>query len=330
MTEPTAAPMKKDQKPRHRSPNYPSMGLRLAVAKIDALYTADGLAPSPKSAALKHIGYEKFHSEAARALSALKSYGLIEETVDRVKLTQRGIDIVARPEGDSRRQIAIREAAFGPEIYRELAAQYQPKLPSDASLKADLIAIRKFNPSAVDGFLMDFKDTLEFAGLSDFEVLDSQQQQNKKPEQSVSPQVGDYVQWESNGQLQFQQPKRVRAIAPDGQWAFVDGGETGLPVKELAVVNNQVSEKTGEQKPLPVDPSKPPLKLEKLGSPLSVPKMRSYSWALSGDFNAKMDLFGDAQTEEDIDALADYVEITIKALKRSLKARAQGHSEAEN
>lgn len=30
---------------------------------------------------------------------------------------------------------------------------------------------------------------------------------------------------------------------------------------------------------------------------------------------------GDAQTEEDIDALADYVEITIKALKRSLKAR---------
>jgi hypothetical protein len=30
---------------------------------------------------------------------------------------------------------------------------------------------------------------------------------------------------------------------------------------------------------------------------------------------------GDAQTEEDIDALADYVEITIKALKRSFKAR---------
>ncbi len=51
--------------------------------------------------------------------------------------------------------------------------------------------------------------------------------------------------------------------------------------------------------------------------------MRSYSWALSGDFNAKMDLFGDAKTEEDIDALADYVDITIKALKRSLKAREQ-------
>jgi len=35
-----------------------------------------------------------------------------------------------------------------------------------------------------------------------------------------------------------------------------------------------------------------------------------YSWALSGDFNAKLHLFGEAQTEEDIDALADYVDTT--------------------
>jgi cell division protein ZapA (FtsZ GTPase activity inhibitor) len=55
--------------------------------------------------------------------------------------------------------------------------------------------------------------------------------------------------------------------------------------------------------------------------------MRSYSWALSGDFNAKLDLFGEAATEEDIDALADYVDITIKALKRSLKARQEEKAE---
>jgi hypothetical protein len=37
-------------------------------------------------------------------------------------------------------------------------------------------------------------------------------------------------------------------------------------------------------------------------------------------------LFGEARTEEDIDALADYVAITIKALKRSLK---QGRDEED-
>lgn len=51
------------------------------------------------------------------------------------------------------------------------------------------------------------------------------------------------------------------------------------------------------------------------------PLVRSYSWALSGDFTAKLDLLGEAQAEEDIDALNDYVKATINALKRSLKAR---------
>lgn len=318
MTESAAVPAKKDQKPRHRSPNYPSMGLRFAVAKITALFKADGLAPSPKGAALKHMGYEKLHSEAARALSALKSYGLIEETADRIKLTQRAIEIVVRSEDDDRRQAAIRAAAFGPEIYRELAEQYRPKLPSDASLKADLVAIRKFNPRAVDGFIRDFKDTLDFAGLSDFEVLESQQQKTEEQGQPVPPQIGDYVQWESGGLIQFQEPKRIRGMSPDGQWAFVDGSETGLPIKELAVVNSAVAEKVAEQIPPSLDPVKVP---PRASASSSAPKMRSYSWALSGDFNAKMDLFGDARTEEDIDALADYVDITIKALKRSLKAR---------
>ncbi len=317
---------KKDTKPRHRSPNYPNMGLRLAVAKIDALYKADGLAPSPKLAALKHMGYEKLHSEAARALSALKSYGLIEETADRVKLSQRGIDIVARQEGDNRRQTAIREAAFGPEIYRELVEQYQPKLPSETSLKADLISVRKFNPSVVDGFIRDFKDTLDFAGLSDLGVLDSRQQ-NENGGQSLTPQIGDHVQWESGGQLQFQEPKCVRGLSPDGQWAFVDGSDTGLPVKELTVVNPQVNDKVPEQH-LPPDHLKPP-KPEKVTS-VAAPKMRSYAWALSGEFNAKMDLFGEARTEEDIDALADYVAITIKALKRSLKQEREEEPKATN
>jgi hypothetical protein len=49
-------------------------------------------------------------------------------------------------------------------------------------------------------------------------------------------------------------------------------------------------------------------------------KMRSYTWALSGDFSAKLDLFGEAQSMDDLDALIEYVEITVKALKRSLKA----------
>ena len=114
-------------------------------------------------------------------------------------------------------------------------------------------------------------------------------------------------------------PKRIRALTDDGLWAFVDGSDNGLPVKELTVVSVETIEKPVEQSKSSLVAPKPP-KPESSAFSSIVPKMRSYSWALSGDFSAKMDLFGDARTEEDIDALADYVEITIKALKRSLKS----------
>ncbi len=321
MAEQLEVPQKKDQKPRHRSPNYPGISLRAAVAKIEALYKADGLAPSPKLAALKHMGYEKLHSEAGRTLSALKSFGLVEETVERIKLLQRGIEIVARPQGDPTRAKALRDAAVSPEIYQQLLEEYRTSgLPSDASLKSDLITVRKFNPTAVDGFVRDFRDTLEFSGLSDLKVLESKQSQNGSGEQPVLPQIGDYVQWESNGQIQFE-AKRVRGLSPDGLWAFVDGSDTGLPIKELTIVNAEAVEKSAEQPGIGFVVPKPPTNLEKPVHLSQAPKMRSYSWALSGDFNARMELFGDAQTEEDIDALKDYVDITIKALKRSLKAK---------
>lgn len=311
---------KKDQKTRHRSPNYPNIGLRLAVAKIEALYKADGLAPSQKLAAIKHMGYERLHSDAARAVSALKSFGLIEETDERIKLSQRGIDIVVRPADDPARKSAIREAAISPDIFQELLEQYRTSgLPSDSSLKSEMIAVKKFNPAVVDGLIRDFRDTLEFAGLSDLKVLDLSSRAVDRPaDLPMSLKIGDYVQWESNGQLQFVDPRIIREFSADGKWAFVAGSATGLPTEELTKMEATNTEIQSPHTPPPQMRSAPPQ------PPASTPKgsqMRSYSWALSGDFNAKMELFGEAATEEDIDALKDYVDITIRALKRSLKAR---------
>ena len=306
---------KKEQKPRHRSPNYPIFGLRAAVSKVQALYKADGLAPAQKLAAIKHMGYDKFHSDAARAISALKSFGLVEESAERIKLTQRGIDVVVRQKGDLRYDSAIREAAKGPDIYEELIDDYRESgFPSDQTLKAELIAVKKFNPIAVDSFIRDLKDTLAFANLSPEEMVDSKEIGAAHDEPAVIK-VGDLVQWESNGQTQFRDPQRVREITPDGKWAFVEASATGLPLGELT----KMDAITPDVQHAPTPPTPPAGRTAQGASHTT--GMRSYSWALSGDFNARMDLFGEAETEEDIDALKDYVDITIKALKRSLKSR---------
>jgi hypothetical protein len=187
--ENTTAP-EKDKKPRHRSPNYPAIGLRSAVGKISAVFKEDGLAPSPKLAAFKHMGFDKMHGEAARVLSALKSFGLIEESNERIKLTQRGIDTVARPEGDAQHSSALREALVGPGIYRELIADYrQHGLPSDMSLKSELVAGKKFNPNSVDGFVRDFRDSLEFAGITDLSVLEFGES-NEDEDMEISEEAG--------------------------------------------------------------------------------------------------------------------------------------------
>jgi hypothetical protein len=268
--------------------------------------------------------------DAGRVVSALKGFGLVDEADGRIKLAQRGVDIVARTPEDPKRQKAIKAASLSPAIYGELVNEYSGGLPSDTTLQSELIAGRKFNPKAVSAFIEDLRATLDFAGISPSGMVESKEE-HEIPDTELR--IGDYVQWESQGVLRLPEPRRIRGFSNDGQWAFLDGSEAGVPKKELIVTDAKTVEKPVEmpivQHPPVEAPRKPvePLKQAAPGTPPQAPKMRSYSFPLSGDFNAKLELFGEAQTSEDLDALVEYVELTVKALKRSLK---KGTSEAAN
>ena len=56
----------------------------------------------------------------------------------------------------------------------------------------------------------------------------------RPPDAEVWP--GDLVQWTSAEVDQFAEPRRVIRLSDDGQRAFVEGSETGLPTSELTVV----------------------------------------------------------------------------------------------
>jgi hypothetical protein len=229
--------------PRHRSPNYPGVSLKTAIDKITPWYKADGVVASPVNAAARHMGFEKYTSDTGRLLSALKSYGLAVETDGRLKLTPRAIDIVARPADDPKHKQAIREALAGPAIYRELLKEYPNGQVSDTTLESELIANKGFNPKSVPWFIKDFRATLNYAGITPATVIDSSET-DETPDDEVQVHAGDYVQWESNGLLQFTAPRRVTGFSEDGDFAFVEGSGTGLPVKELTV----------EQPPAPPPP----------------------------------------------------------------------------
>jgi hypothetical protein len=53
---------------------------------------------------------------------------------------------------------------------------------------------------------------------------------NRKPHEI---RIGDYVQWEPQGVLQFSEPKRVIALSECRLWVFVEGSNCGLPIQEV-------------------------------------------------------------------------------------------------
>jgi hypothetical protein len=294
---------------RTRSPNYPAVGLRDAVERATSLYEADKRAASPLESAVKHLGFNRPHGTAMSVISAMRKFGLVEMLNNRVSLTDRAVAILVYPADDPRRIEALKAAATAPEIYRDLVERYSVSgsIPSEETLKAELQHEMKFNPSAVNEFVKEFKDTLLYSGLLDSDGVTLRWSNANRIK------VGDYIQWESNGTLQFQEPKRVREVSEDGKFAFVDGSNTGLPMSELSQAKLSQSNKSvlyPDPKAFDgiFDSSKKTLKI--------------YSFGLSDETNAELRIFGEA-TVEDLEALRDYVELTIKNLSRkSRKAEA--------
>ncbi len=134
---------------------------------------ADGKAGAPAELAAVHIGFTKPHGQAMSVLAALKKFGLLSEINGRWVSSQRAIEILNLPEGDERKQRALRDAALSPEIYRQLIeARKATGWPHNDVLESELVTYKNFNPNSVGTFVVDLMDSLEFAGLSDLSALE--------------------------------------------------------------------------------------------------------------------------------------------------------------
>jgi hypothetical protein len=304
-------PAEVEKKKRMRSPNYPSVGLKEAIERLKKFYELDGRAGAKADIAAKHIGFASAHGQAYSVLSALKKFGLVEDKDGRVVPTPRGVEIISLPETDERRKKAIRLAAMSPQIYAELIEQYKDTgLPHSETLAGELQAYKGFNPNAVKEFLQAFSETLEFAGLTDFSVLSSEL---KAEGEAPKPKIGDFVQWEPNGVLQFREPKKIRAISEDGRFVFVEGSNTGAPINEVVVQESFVPE-----------PPRP-----KVVDPFVLPVRKAANQS-GGNATMRQDVFslteGDAViswpaqlSQESIEDIEQWLAIVKRKIARSLK-----------
>jgi hypothetical protein len=238
----------------HRSPSYPSIPLEEALKKLLVVYKEDKRAFTSRSVILRHLGFTDEKSGAAnRTLSALRQYSLLEERDGQVRVSDGGYSLLFLSENSPDRLPRLREAALSPKIFKELWDTYGPDLASDETLSDFLVHKREFNPASVSDVVSAFRKTIIFAKLQENAIIDQEAGDASKDVSKEGAQVGDYVQWESQGVQQFNEPRRVRELSEDGRWAFVEGSNTGMPVGELTVEEARAS--------VPPDPTPRPRSL---------------------------------------------------------------------
>lgn len=224
---------------RDRSPNHPLIDLKSAIEKADILLKKTGSNPCNVTVVAGYWEMKPTSSGFLRALGALEQFGLVESTGSRntraVVITDPARRILRdqRPDSQDRFNL-LQKAALLPPIHQKVWNHYGGALPDDQTLAYDLQFTWKFTESATREFIKQFKATIQFAKLSQVGTVEPEVDggEEEKPG-GEGFKVGDYVQWEPNGIMQFAAAKRISSLSADGAIAFVDGNGTGLPVGDL-------------------------------------------------------------------------------------------------
>lgn len=173
---------------RVRSPAYPAFDLEAAVGHAQAIYDRERRHSAPVAVAAGHCGTALTSSLGLRLISGLKQFGLVVEegrSADRqIRLSDRALDILLAESTDSPERIeAVRQAALDPKIHKQLWEHYAGNLPSDESMRVYLIRKLEFNDKKVDRFIRQFRATLAFAGLTQSDMVDAEEDDEAEEEE---------------------------------------------------------------------------------------------------------------------------------------------------
>lgn len=309
---------------RSKSPNYPNYSLRKAIQYAETVYGADRRNPIDRSVLAKHMGYSSLSGAADKSLSTMMQFGLTEKVAKgEVRISQLAVDIM-HPDKPSDRARALVRAAFAPPLFRDLKDRFPDDRFSEDALRSYLMR-QGFLDRAIGPVNSAYSDTVAF--LQQEKAYESGSPSGAETSPSDPPNtegkktvyggaaVGDLVQWESGGALQFEPPKRVRAVAEDGQWIFVEGSETGIPMSEVIV----------EQKGVPGGAIPPVLPIEPPSRPVSKPGTRQEVFSLDeGDVTLS---FPEGMSVESYNDLESYLGLFLRKAKRRAEKKEEGSAE---
>lgn len=188
MTKDEAAATAKSKTPKHRSPNYPYLGLKEALTKTELLRQTGGVHPVGLNSVMSAWGL-KGEGTTSSVIAALKAFGLISVSGEgkhrQVVVSEAARKILI---DHSDKSELLKKAALSPTLYAELWKRFGPELPpTDKPISEYMIFDRHFNERVVDAVIADFKATISFANLSESDKLEDNSDGEEDVYEEIDP-----------------------------------------------------------------------------------------------------------------------------------------------
>lgn len=294
-----------------RSPSYPSMALADAVAavsKIESEYVGSAV---DREIAARLIGYTSLSGPANKALAALASYGLVERAGKGMLKVSARARAILHPNSEDEKTQGLLAAALEPRLFKDIKERFPDIAVPPEAVIINYLRREEFNPSAVRPAAKAFLETVQFVGS--LSATDSHGPAEDEGATSDLPDdtfghasVGDFIQWESQGALQFEKPRRVRWVSADGTHLAVEGSDKGIPMSQVTIeASHPVTEAPPAEAPSASagsDPTTAKAGQRKAVFPVS-----------EGDVTF---VFPDGMTTEGIEELEAYLNVFLKKVKR--------------
>lgn len=125
---------------RKKSPRAPSMPLTDALERTVKLYEKEGRHATSVDVVAQGLGYkDSKNGRAAQALASLRYYGLVERPKEGYLAVSKDFESYQfAPSASIKRDLLIKMLTTPP-VFAELLEKYEARLPSDATIKFDLI-----------------------------------------------------------------------------------------------------------------------------------------------------------------------------------------------
>ncbi len=189
---------------RKKSPRAPSMALDDAVERVTKVYEKEGRHPTSMDVIAQGLGYKDSNNGRARsAIASLGYYGLVERMKDGKLAVSRDLETYQFAPDPSLRRSQLITWLKTPAVFADLVEKYDGRLPSDATIKYDLI-VMGFSAATADSCAAIFRRSVEFAGYYDVDhgaaslELDPAPQTDERELSGPLPAVGGEVEARGN------------------------------------------------------------------------------------------------------------------------------------